>query len=86
MVEIHRKLPVGYTEITCHLVFDLKLDMTRKYLYMTGGNLMDVATYMTYLSVVSRDNVCIGFLMASMNGLFILSLDIHNALLEAQTQ
>ena len=30
MVEIHRKLPVGYTEITCRLFFDLDLDKTRK--------------------------------------------------------
>ena len=26
----HGKPPVGYNNITCHLVFDLKLDMTRK--------------------------------------------------------
>ena len=36
LLERRGKLPVGYTEIICHLVFDLKLDMTRKAQYTTG--------------------------------------------------
>ena len=49
------KAPAGHTQITCHLIFDLKLDMTRKARYVAGGHLTDVPTYMTYSSVVSRD-------------------------------
>ena len=30
LLKRHGKSPVGYNNITCHLVFDLKLDMTRK--------------------------------------------------------
>jgi hypothetical protein len=45
--------PPGYTEITCHLVFDVKLDMTRKARYVAGGHLTDVPSNMTYSSVVS---------------------------------
>ena len=63
------KAPVGYTQITCHLIFDLKLDMTRKACYVAGGHLTDVPTYMTYSSVVSRDTVRIGFLIAALNKL-----------------
>jgi hypothetical protein len=80
------KAPVGYTQITCHLVFDLKLDMKRKARYVAGGHLTDVSTYMTYSSVVSRDTVRIGFLMAALNNLDILAGDIQNAFLEAPTK
>lgn len=78
--------PPGFTEITCHLIFDLKLDMTRKARYVAGGHLTDVPPSMTYSSVVSRDTVRIGFLMAALNGLDILAGDIQNAFLEAPTK
>ena len=77
------KPPVGYKEITCHLVFDLKLDMTQKARYVAGGHLTDVPASMTYSSVVSRDTVRIGFLVAALNDLGILAGDIQNAFLEA---
>ena len=80
------KAPVGYKEITCHLIFDIKLDMTRKARYVAGGHLTDVPTSMTYSSVVSRDTVRIGFLAAALNGLDILAGDIQNAFLEAPTK
>ena len=72
-LERYGKPPVGYTEITCYLVFDLMPYMTRKYQYMEGGHLMDVTTHITYSSVMSRYNVCAGFHMDAMNGLEILA-------------
>ena len=78
--------PVGFKEITCHIIFDLKLDMTRKARYVAGGHLTDVPTSMTYSSVVSRDTVRIGFLVAALNDLDILAGDIQNAFLEAPTK
>ena len=53
---------------------------------MAGGHITDVPTYMTYSSVVSRDTVCIGFLMAALNNLYVLAGDIQNAFLEAPTK
>jgi hypothetical protein len=41
------------------------------------------ATSMTYSSVVSRDSVRIAFLLATLNGLQVLSCDIGNAYLNA---
>ena len=41
---------------------------------------------MTYPSVVSRDTVCIGFLMLPLNVLYIIDEDIQIVLLEAPTQ
>ena len=60
--------------------------MTRKARYVAGGHLTDVPTYMTYSSVVSRDTVRIGFLVAALNNLDVLVGDIYNAFLEAPTK
>ena len=47
LLERHGKPPFGYTEIICHLVFDLELDMAIKYQYVTGCHLTDVPTHIT---------------------------------------
>ena len=86
MLEKHWKPPVGYTGITCRLVFDPKVDNTRKVWYMAGGHLINIPTHITYSIVVSRNTICIGFLMAKMNRLYIISGDIQNFFLEALTQ
>ena len=78
--------PKGYKEITCHLIFDLKLDMTRKARYVAGGHLTEVPISMTYSSVVSCDSVRIGFLVAALNDLNLLAGDIQNAFLSAPTK
>ena len=84
--ERNGKAPVGYTKITCHLVFDLNLDMARKYWYVAGGHLIDIPTHMTYLIFMSHDTVRIRSLMDAMNRLNILAGDIQNAFLEAPMQ
>ena len=55
--------------------------MTRKARYVAGCHLTDVPANMTYSSVVSRDTVQIGFLVAALNDLDILAGDIQNAFL-----
>ena len=60
--------------------------MTRKARYVAGGHLTDVPTHMTYSSVVGRETVRIGMLMAALNGLELLAGDIQNAFLEAPTK
>ena len=81
ILERHGKPTSGYTEITCHLVFEIKLDMTRKSQYVAGGHLTDLPTHMTYSSVFSCETVCIGFLVTAVNELYIVSEDIQNAFL-----
>ena len=31
--------PVGYKEIICHLIYDVKIDLIRKSRYVAGGHL-----------------------------------------------
>ena len=34
-------VPVGYIEITCYIIFDVKMDLMRKGRYVAGGHLTD---------------------------------------------
>jgi len=79
------KLP-GYQEISCHMVFDIKMDgkFTRKARFVANGNqTVGVEPSMTYASVVTRESVRIAFLYAALNDLDILGCDVSNAYLNA---
>ena len=78
--------PVGWKKITCHLVFDVKMDLTRKARYVAGGHLTSAPPSLTYASVVSRDSVRIAFMLAALNDLDILTGDIRNAYLHAPSR
>jgi len=78
--------PVGYKEIPCHIIFDVKMDFTRKAWFVAGGHKTDPPTSLTYSSVVSRDSVRIAFLLTSLNRLDILAADIGNAYINADSQ
>ena len=73
----------GYQAITCHMVFDVKADGTRKARYVAGGHLA-YTDAITYSSVVSKDSIRILLLIAALNGLYILSCDKINAYLNAK--
>ena len=74
---------IGYTEIKCHMVFDIKMDLTRKARLVAGGHMTDAPASLTYSSVVSRDSIRVAFLIAALNNLNILACDIGNAYLNA---
>ena len=79
------KMPVGYKHIDCHMVFDIKFDLTRKAWYVARGHQTDEPKETTYSSIVSHDSICITFTLATLNGLNILSTDVQNAYLNAPT-
>ena len=78
--------PVGYQEIPCHIIFNVKMDFTRKVRYVAGGHKMKTPDTPTYASVVSRESVRIGFLLAALNGLEVMSADIAGAYLKTPCQ
>ena len=71
--------------IPLRLIFDIKLDFTRKARIVAGGHRTDPPTTLTFTTVVSRESVCIAFLVAALYGLEILMCDIGNAYLHAKT-
>ena len=74
---------VGFTEIACHMVFDVKMDFTQKARFVAGGHLTDDPTTITYSSVVSRDSVRIALTIVELNGLDVMCCDVGNAYLNA---
>jgi len=86
ILEEGEKAPIMSKYIRCHMIFDLKLDLTRKARFVAGGHMTDPPTCLTYSSVVSRDSVRLAFLIAALNDLDILSADIGNAYLNAETK
>ncbi len=80
------KVPIGYKFIRCHMNFEVKMDFTRKARFVAGGHMTDPPTSLTYSSVVSRDSVRLGFLLAALNDVDLISVDIGNAYLQATTK
>lgn len=74
---------VGFQEIKCHMIFDVKMDLTRKARFVAGGHMTEPPASITYSSVVSRDSVRLAFLLAALNGIDIMACDIGNAYLNA---
>jgi hypothetical protein len=74
---------IGFQEIRCHVIFDIKMDFTRKTRFVTGGHTTDTPGSITYSSVVSRDSVRLAFLISALNNLDVLAEDVTNAYLTA---
>jgi hypothetical protein len=74
---------IGFQEIGCHIVFDIKMDFTRKACFVAGSHTTTAPTSMTYSSVMSRDSVRLAFLIAALNDIDIMSCDLENAYLNA---
>ena len=75
--------PIGYQQIPCHMIFDIKMDFTRKARLVAGGHVTEPPASITYASVVSRDSVRIALTLAALNDVDVLSGDIGNAYLNA---
>ena len=85
LLEEGEKPPAGSKEIPYHIIFDVKLDLTRKARLVAGGHKnKKVPTFTTFSTVASRDSVRLIFLIAALNDLELLSADIGNAYLNAK--
>ena len=78
--------PINFKRITCHLIFDMKFDLTRKARYVGGGHMTKVQTSMSYSTVVSRDTVKSMVLIAAIIGLDMKMCNIGNIYLNADTR
>ena len=79
-------MPIGHQKIDCHMIFDVKMDLTRKARMVAGGHQTVISKESTFSSVVSRDSVRIAFTIAALNDIDILACDIQNAYLNAPTK
>jgi hypothetical protein len=73
----------GYKRIPGHVIWDVKMDFTRKARYVAGGHRTNPPKSLTYSSVVSRESVRIAVTVAALNGMDIKMTNIGNAYLNA---
>ena len=76
-------LPPGYKPASCHLIFDVKMDFTRKARYVLDGHRTADPEDSTYAGVVSRESVRIALTYAALNQVDVCAADILNAYLQA---
>ena len=79
------KPPPGYSKSSGHLVFDVKMDFTRKARWVKDGHLTPDPVDSNYAGVVSRESVRIAFTYAALNGLDVAAADVKSAYLQAPT-
>ena len=79
-------VPQGYTQICCHMIFDVKMeDFRRKARLVAGGHVTEAPKCMTYSSVVARDTVRLALTLAALNNLEVKADDVMNAYITAPT-
>ncbi len=78
-------VPVGYSKLKVHLVFDIKLDLTRKARLVADGHLTPDPIDSRYAGVVSRETVRIAFTNAALHSLDLWAENIMNAFVQAPT-
>ena len=78
-------IPVGYKKASGHLIFDIKMDFTRKSRWVKNGYLTPDIDDSKYAGVVSCDIVRIALTYASLHQTQLLAVDIRNSYLQAPT-
>ena len=64
-----QKAPPGYVKSSGHIVFDVKMDFTRKSRWVKDGHLTKDPVDSNFAGVFSRESVRIAFTYAALNGL-----------------
>ena len=85
ILDLGVKPPPGYTQSSGHLIWDLKMDFTRKARWVKDGHRTPDPIKSNYAGVVSRESVRIAFTYAALNGLDVFAADVQNAYLQAPT-
>jgi hypothetical protein len=83
VLEESMKAPVGWSKVTGHLVWDVKMDCTPKARWVLDGHKTPNPIGSTNAGAVSRDSIQISFTCAALNGLDAFAADIRNAFLQA---
>jgi hypothetical protein len=77
------KAPPGWHKASGHLVFDVKMDFSRKARWVKDRHKTPDSATSSFAGVVSRDSIRIALTHAALLGLPVLGADICNAYLQA---
>ena len=77
------KVPPGWFKATGHIIWDVKMDFTRKARWVKDGHKTPDSKTTNYSGVVSRESIRIALTYAALLGLPVIGADIKNAYLQA---
>jgi hypothetical protein len=80
------KIPEFWKPVGVHMIFDVKMDLTCKARLVANSHETEVPTESTYSTVATQDSVCLAFMLAVLNGLELLSGDVQNAYINAESR
>ena len=83
ILNLGKKALPGWTKASGHLVFDVKMDFTRKARRDKDGHRSPNPTTLAYAGVVSRESVRVGLTYTALMDLEVMAADIQNAYLQA---
>jgi hypothetical protein len=83
VLEYGERTPEWWKRAIGHIIWDLKMDFTRKTRWVLDGCKLPTPEGSTYAGVVSRESVRIVMPCAASNGLEVCAADIQNAYLQA---
>ncbi|EJK62678.1 hypothetical protein THAOC_16700 [Thalassiosira oceanica] len=75
----------GYTRASGHLIFDVKMDMTRKARWVMDGHRTPDPETSSYAGVVSKESIRVALTYAALHDVPVWAADIKNAYLSAPT-
>ena len=81
ILEDNASISMGHRTVTGYLVFDVKMEFTRKSRWVLDRHKTPLPAGSTHAGVVSRESVMIAFTYAALNGVDVFSADIINACL-----
>ena len=77
VLEHSENVPVGWHAILGHIIFDVKMDFTRKARWVLDGHKTAEPKISTYAGVVSREILRIALTYAALNGVDVTAADIR---------
>ena len=83
ILQDNEQVPAGWSKQSGHLIFDVKMDFTRKARWVLDGHKTSNPEGSTYAGVVSRESICIAFTYAALNDIDVMAADIQNAYLKS---
>ena len=77
ILDDEKTAPTGYTKVSGHLIWSVKMDFTRKARWVLDGHKTPDPVGSKYSGVVSRESVRIAFTYAALNELDVCMADIR---------
>ena len=79
ILEDNEHVPPGYKKSSGHIIWDLKMDFTRKARWVKDGHRTPDPETSKYAGVVSRESIRILLTHAALHGTPVMAADIRNA-------